>query len=170
MIQLQDSILERLHCHTFSNMLFNGTLEAHCAWILSCFSSGVSVWLIAWPIFWAFQLFSPFFFTTLCMWIGLPHPSIVGISQCVCTHPINLMGIHFLHCVHDNERTKTHDAIHDTFVAIVQDASSTWDKNNYMCFFQSHSSPLVDELTLCLPKMTFTPYLTLSLSTQCEQI
>ncbi len=26
-----------------------------------------------------------------------------------------------------------------------------------MHFFQPHSTPLVDELTLCLPKMTFTP-------------
>jgi hypothetical protein len=38
----------------------------------------------------------------------------------VCTHPINPMGIHFLCCVHGNERTRTHDVICDTFVAIVQ--------------------------------------------------
>jgi hypothetical protein len=34
---------------------------------------------------------------------------------------------------------------------------STWDENNYIHFFQPHSIPLVDRLTLCLPKMTFTP-------------
>jgi len=33
------------------------------------------------------------------------------------------MGIHFLHCAHDNERTKTHDAICNTFAAITQDVS-----------------------------------------------
>jgi hypothetical protein len=33
------------------------------------------------------------------------------------------MGIHFLHCVHGNEHTRTHDAIHDTFAAIAWDAS-----------------------------------------------
>jgi hypothetical protein len=33
------------------------------------------------------------------------------------------MRIHFLRCAHGNECTKTHDAIRDTFVAIVQDAS-----------------------------------------------
>jgi hypothetical protein len=38
----------------------------------------------------------------------------------VCTHPINPMGIHFLRCVHGNERTRTYDVICDTFVAIVQ--------------------------------------------------
>jgi hypothetical protein len=33
------------------------------------------------------------------------------------------MGIHFLWCAHGNERTETHDAIHDTFAAIMQDVS-----------------------------------------------
>jgi hypothetical protein len=32
------------------------------------------------------------------------------------------MGIHLLRCVHGNERIGTHDAIHDTFVAIARDA------------------------------------------------
>jgi hypothetical protein len=34
---------------------------------------------------------------------------------------------------------------------------STWDKNNYMHFFQPYLVSFVDESTLCLPKMTFTP-------------
>jgi hypothetical protein len=44
------------------------------------------------------------------------------------------MGIHLLLCAHDNECTKTHDAIRDTFVAIVQDVGSMWDENNYIQF------------------------------------
>jgi hypothetical protein len=39
-----------------------------------------------------------------------------------------------------------------------------------MRFFQTQSTPLVDELTLCSPKMAFAPYLTLSLPTQHEWI
>jgi hypothetical protein len=35
---------------------------------------------------------------------------------------------------------------------------STWDENNYMHFLQPHSTPLIDGLTLCLPKITFAPY------------
>jgi hypothetical protein len=31
------------------------------------------------------------------------------------------MGIHLLHCAHGNEHIKTHDAIHNTFVAIAWD-------------------------------------------------
>jgi hypothetical protein len=64
-----------------------------------------------------------FFSTTLRTRFKLPHLSIVSILQCVCTHPINPMGIHFLRCAHGNECTETHDAIHDTFAAIVQDVS-----------------------------------------------
>ncbi len=45
-----------------------------------------------------------------------------------------------------------------------------WDKNNYILFFQPHSTPLTDELILCSPKMAFAPQLMLSLPTQHEQI
>jgi hypothetical protein len=55
------------------------------------------------------------------MQLGLFYPSIANIPQCVCTHPINLMGIHLLHCVHGNEHIKTHDVIRDTFATIAQD-------------------------------------------------
>jgi hypothetical protein len=37
MVQLQNSILERLHHHTLSNMCFDATSKAHYAQILSCF-------------------------------------------------------------------------------------------------------------------------------------
>jgi hypothetical protein len=53
------------------------------------------------------------------MWLEIPHPSIVGISH-VCTHLVDLMGVHLLNCVHGNEQMGTHDVVCDTFVAIVQ--------------------------------------------------
>jgi len=119
MVQPQDSILEHLHHNTLSIMLFDRTSEAHCAQILSCSSSRVGTWLTTWPVFPTFQLSSSNFYTTLYTWLGLPHPSIVGIPWCV--HPIDLMGIHLLRCAHVNEHTITHDAICDTFVAITRD-------------------------------------------------
>jgi len=91
------------------------------------------------------------------MRLGLPHPSITGISQCMCTHLIDLIGIHLLHYVHGNERTGTHVLVCDTSTTITQDVGFHVGENNYMHFFQSHSTLLVDELTLCLPKMTFAP-------------
>jgi hypothetical protein len=39
----------------------------------------------------------------------------------MCTHPIDLVGIHFLHCAHGNKRTWIHDAVHDTFITIMGD-------------------------------------------------
>jgi len=70
-------------------------------------------------VFSTFQLFLLIFFTTFHLQLILLYPSIVGFIQCVCRHPINFMGVHFLHCVHDNEDTETHDTICETFVVIV---------------------------------------------------
>jgi hypothetical protein len=103
-------------------MLFDKIFKTHRAEILSCFGLGAGVWLTTWLIFRAFRLFSPIFFIALYTWLELPHPSIVGIFQCVCTQPIDLMGIHFLRCVHGIKRTRTHDVIRDTFATIVWDA------------------------------------------------
>jgi hypothetical protein len=54
-------------------------------------------------------------------WLKLSHPSIVGLPWCVCTHPIDPIGIYFLCCTHGNERKWTHDLVCDIFAAIVQD-------------------------------------------------
>jgi hypothetical protein len=75
----------------------------------------------------------------------------------MCTHPIDLMSIHLLRCVHGNECTGIYDVIHNTFATIEEMLASTWDDNNYMCFIQSHSTLLIDESTSCLPKMAFAP-------------
>jgi hypothetical protein len=50
------------------------------------------------------------------------HPSITYIPWCMCTHPINLMGIHLFYCAHGNKHTWTHDAF--MTVAIVHDVGS----------------------------------------------
>jgi hypothetical protein len=86
--------------------------------------------------------------------LGLPHPLIVGIFWCVCTHPINVTSVHLLCCASGNECMGTHDAIQDTFAAITRDDDFHvgWKQ---LCFFQPRSIPLIDELTLCSPKMKF---------------
>jgi len=62
-------------------------------------------------------VFSIMFWT----WFRLPHLSIIGIFWCVCTDPINPMGIHLLCCAQNNECTITHDVICDIFPTITQD-------------------------------------------------
>jgi len=97
-------------------MLFNGTFEAHRVRILSCFGLKGGAWFTTRQIFLGFQLFSLVFCIAFCMQLVLLHPLIANIFQCVCTHPIDLMGIHLLSCVHGNKRIGTHDVIYDTFV------------------------------------------------------
>jgi hypothetical protein len=75
----------------------------------------------------------------------------------MCTYPIDVTCVLFLHHAHGNERTGTHDAVCDTFIAIARDLISMRDENNYMHFLQPCSIPFVDELTLCSPKMEFAP-------------
>ncbi len=149
--------LETLHHHTLFNMFFDKIFKAHHARILSCFSLGVDVWLIVQPIFLTFQLSSPFFFTTLWMRLGLLHPLITNIPQCVCTHPIDVMGIRFLRCVHGNEHTSTHDAICDTFATIPQDVGFHMGRKQLHALISTTFNSSVDKLTLCSPKMTFAP-------------
>jgi hypothetical protein len=76
----------------------------------------------------------------------------------LCTHPINPMGIHLLHCAHGNNYMGT---CMMQFVAFLlplhKMLASTWDEINYMCLFQSCPNPLVDESTLCSLKMEFAP-------------
>jgi hypothetical protein len=61
----------------------------------------------------------------------------------VCTHPIDPMGIHFLLCVHGNECIKTHDVIHDTFVAI------TWNAGFHLGRKKLHAFPSITFNSSC---------------------
>jgi hypothetical protein len=157
MVWLQDSILECLHYHTLSIMLFNGISKAYCVQILLCFGPRANAWFITRPRFLTFRLFSVIFSKTFRTRLGLCHPSIGGIFQCVWMHPIVPMGVDFLQCIHGNEHTGTHDVVHDTFVTIAWNVSFHVDKNNYMHFLQPCSIAFINELTLCSLKMTFTP-------------
>jgi len=122
---------------------------------LSCFGLRVGSWLTNQLLFPTFQLSSPIFFTPLCIRLGLP-------SSFNCRN--------FLMCVHTS-----HQPYGSTFYVVFmamnalkpmmqfvtplsplcEMLASTWDENNYMCFLQPHSTPFIDKLTSCLPKMVF---------------
>jgi hypothetical protein len=80
-----------------------------------------SAWFITWLVFPIFWLFSPIFCITFHIRLGLPHPSITCILRCVCTCPIDLMGIHLLRCAYGNKCIGIHDVICDTFATIARD-------------------------------------------------
>ncbi len=135
MVWFQDSISEHLHHHTFSNMLANKIFETHSARTLSCSNLGVGIWSAVRLTFPTFQLSSPSFSTRLWMWHGLTHPSITSNRQCVCPHLINATNVHLLCFTHGNEHMGTHDAIHNTFVAI------TWNVDFHVGQEQLHMFP-----------------------------
>ncbi len=54
------------------------------------------------------------------MWLGLSHPSIINILQCICTHPIDATCVYLLCRAHGNEHMGIHDAICDTFATVAQ--------------------------------------------------
>jgi len=157
MVWLQDSILERLHHHTLFNILFDKIFETHCAWILSCFGPKVGFWLPTQPTFPTFQLSSPSFCTVLQMQLGLPHPSITSILWCMCTHPIDVTLSTFLIMPTTMSTRAPMMQFVTFFLPLHKMSTAMWDKNNYTHFLQPHSTPLVDKLTLCSPKMEFTP-------------
>jgi hypothetical protein len=78
---------------------------------------------LIWLVFLTFWLFSPIFSTMFWMQLGLLHLLITSVPWCVCTHPINPMGIHLLRCTRGNKHTRTHDIVRDTFATIAWDAS-----------------------------------------------
>jgi hypothetical protein len=84
---------------------------------------GANIWLTTQLVFLAFQLSFLIFFIALQTRLGIPHSSITSILQCVCTHPIDSISIHFhfLCCTQGNKCIGTHDVVHNTFVAISQD-------------------------------------------------
>ncbi len=151
------SIVSFAYEHFFDlSLLFDRILEANRARILSCFGLRLNTWFIIWPIFPTFRLFSPMFSTMLQTCFKLSHLSITCLPWCVCTNPIEPMGIHLLGYAHGIERMGTHDVVHNTFVAIVWDVGFHVGWEHYMRFSQPHSIVFIDELTLCSPKMEFT--------------
>jgi hypothetical protein len=152
MVQLQDSILKCLHHHTFfyhvlqhdiwgplcSNFIMFWPKGKHLAYSLTNLSS-LSIII---PSF----LHTTLYITWITPSFNCKHP-----SMCIHTF-INPMGIHLLHCAHGNECMMQFTT---PLLPLCKMFVSTSNENNYMRFFQPHSTHWVNELTLCLPNMTF---------------
>ncbi len=48
-------------------------------------------------------------FITLCSRLGLSHPLVLGVSHCIYSQPLDLMGIHLLCYTHGEEESILHD-------------------------------------------------------------
>ncbi len=82
----------------------------------------VNTWLLTHPIIHFLCLPLDVFSTTLHIRLGFSHFLVFGVSNCICSQPLNLMGIHLLHCAHDGEKMVSYDVVRDAFVALVKDA------------------------------------------------
>jgi hypothetical protein len=52
-----------------------------------------------------------------CMWTYfLVKYESIGVSQCICSQPLDPMGIHLFWCVHGEKTTISHDVMWDVFV------------------------------------------------------
>jgi hypothetical protein len=77
----------------------------------SCASPRADVWLLILLTTSTFHLSSTHFFTTLCTYLGLPHPTIAHLSQCLCCHPIDDLNTYLFQYRCKGERIITHDTL-----------------------------------------------------------
>jgi hypothetical protein len=109
-----------MHEHSFSNIISKLYNNYHRVQLRSC-ALGLSAWLSIHPIISFFRMASDIFSLILHTKLGLPHPTIHGLSQCICSQAINPIGIHLLCCVHGGKHMATNDAIQNSFTSIVKD-------------------------------------------------
>jgi hypothetical protein len=118
----QNNISKRLHNHSFIIIFFCLLFYSHQMHLKLCARQNARAWLLTCPIIIFFHLLSNVFSTSLHARLSLSHPLVLGVSQYICSQPLDPMGIHLFHYVHAKERMALHDVVQNVFVAIVKDA------------------------------------------------
>ncbi len=89
---LQQSILNKLHDHSFSNIIFDMAFDLHHGHLRSCAGPRASVWffvhLIIPPFYLPFDVFS----YILCTRLGIPNPLIFKMTHCICDQRLETIG------------------------------------------------------------------------------
>jgi len=143
---LQESILEKLHDHSFIIIIFNLLFDSHWVCLKSCARPSVDVWLLTCLVFFFVHLVSHVFSTTLRTRLGLSHLLVLGVLHCICSY---LMGIHLLCYTLGGEKIALHDVVWDVFVAICERCGiSRFVKLNPMSFHPLPCNFCVVKLTL----------------------
>jgi len=106
---------------SFSNMISKLSSNCHHVRLKSYASPSLGVWLFVYLIIPWFNMASNIFSSTLYTKLGVHHPTVHGISQCICGQPIEPIRIHLLHCDHGGEHIATQDAVWDFFTSITKD-------------------------------------------------
>ncbi len=76
-----------------------------------CVGPSVDAWLSTHPIIIFFYLTLEVFSIALRTNLGLSHLLVLEESHCIYNQPLDLMGIHLLHCTHVGARMVLHDIV-----------------------------------------------------------
>jgi hypothetical protein len=86
------------------------SFDSHRACLKSCRGPGARAWLSTFLVIPCFRLSSNIFASVLQTKLSLPHPLTLGLTHCICDHPLDPKGIHFFCCAHGGERTVLHES------------------------------------------------------------
>jgi hypothetical protein len=109
--QLQVFYMDCLHEQKFASLLVDIPLDIMRAHLHSCAIPRAGVWLLTFLTTPTFHLSSTHFLTTLCTYLGLPHPTVAHLSQCQCGHTIDDLNTHLFQCPCRGECIITHDTL-----------------------------------------------------------
>jgi len=90
--QLQKTILERLHNHSFSSIIFNMSSNSHWACLRSYARPSMGAWLFTRPIIPCFHFPSNVFSYMLQTKLSLPHPLDLGMTHYIYGQPLDPPG------------------------------------------------------------------------------
>ncbi len=107
----QENISNKLHDHSFSNIISKMISNSHHAHLKSCVGPRANDdFLFTWSFF-LFILALDVFCSMLYTSLGLPHPLTLGLIHYICGQPLNLVGTHFLCCSHGGEWIASHNVV-----------------------------------------------------------
>jgi len=79
----------------FFSIIFYMCFDSHWACLRSCREPGARAWLSTRLVIPCFRLSSNIFASVLQTKLSLPHPLTLGLTHCICDHPLDPKGIHF---------------------------------------------------------------------------
>jgi hypothetical protein len=146
---LKESILERLHDHSLTNILFYLPFNSHRSCLKLCAGPSAGTWLLVRWIIPFFHLLLYVFSIALRTRLGFSRPLVLGVLHCICSQPLDPMKIHLFHCAHHGERMASHDVVRVFFATIVKDARFMFHNSISMS-----SRPFPSPYNLCINEST----------------
>ncbi len=128
-----------------------------------CVGPSVDTWLSIHPIIIFFYLTLDVFSIVLRTKLGLSHPLVLEESHCIYNQPLDLIGIHLLHCTHVGARMVLHDIVRNVFTTIAKNATFHISQNKTHVLSPMPCNFHVVKLTLCYQLMVFACWQMLSL-------